>query len=97
MPFLLFPSRYPLVTIPTPVSPRAAGLSVGRSVGTSRGSCGPTPEGTVSGTAEGSAEAVLRMADWLRSSFHWCELGAGPELLGAGDTPLTAFDAPPPV
>jgi hypothetical protein len=60
------------------------------------GSCGATAVGTVAGTAEGSAAEVLRMAAWLRSSFHWCELGFGPELLGPGDHPLADFTSPQP-
>ena len=60
------------------------------------GSCAATAVGTAAGTAEGSAAAVLRMADWLRSSFHWCEVGYGPELLGPGDHPLAVFTSPTP-
>lgn len=60
------------------------------------GSCGVTRSGTVAGTVEGSAAAVFRMATWLKSSFHWCELGVGPILLGAGDIPQAPpFRAPP--
>ena len=49
----------------------------------------------MAGTAEGSAGAVLRMEQWLRSSFHRCDTGRGPVLLGPGDEPRAAFRAPP--
>ena len=58
------------------------------------GSCAPTAAGTIAGTAEGSAAAVLRMTEWLRSSFHWFDVGHGPKLLAPGDVPSNAFTSP---
>lgn len=55
------------------------------------GGCAAAAAGTVAGTVEGSAAEVLRMVSWLKRSFHWYDVGFGPELLGPGDPPRSGF------